>query len=142
VGKVFERDVHARGWDIWLSFVTANPELLEQEIKVEIPQLYLIKDRDGKEWLYYHKNMYGKDHEDNIHDFPEMEGFVEIPIFHSKRDPITKKVIPESTTVQEIVKKCTIPLLRPKLKSFQNTSKSPILCNRFTKWTKAIMLTL
>ena len=127
VGKVYERTIHDRAWDIWLSFVTANPVLLEQEIKEVIPQLYRVKD-GGKEWLFYNRNMYGEDYKDNKHDFPEMEGFVEIPIFHYERDPISQKVISETTQVQEIVKKYTIPFTKSKVEELSKYFAHPLSC--------------
>jgi hypothetical protein len=48
VGHAYERTIHDRVWDIWLSLVTADP-VKEQEVKKVVPQVYRTKDpADGK----------------------------------------------------------------------------------------------
>jgi hypothetical protein len=73
VGQTYERTIHDRTWDWWLSLVTADP-VKNQDIKVTITQLYRFKEPStDKEWLTYNLEMSGFDWKHNQKDWSTLE---------------------------------------------------------------------
>ena len=83
VGQVFERTVHDRVWDWWITLVTSDP-VKDQQIKKTIPQIYRTKDQStagtgtgSAEYLFYNVEFSGNDWKGNRKDFSYIEGVTE-----------------------------------------------------------------
>jgi hypothetical protein len=129
VGQVYERTVHDRVWDWWLTLVTADP-VANQDIKITIPQVYRIKEPGtGKEWLFYNKEMRGRDWKGNPKDWFTLEGVTDgMPEWEYEIDPSTQKVISGTTQVLEVTKEYTIPFTKANVESISKYFKIPLSC--------------
>ena len=128
VGQLLERTGSDRTWDWWISLVTADP-VKDQQIVKSIPQLYRIKDSDGKEWLFYNVDLSGRDWKGNRKDFNYIEGVIEgMPEFHYEIDPSTQKVISGTTQVQDVTRKYTIPFTKAKVEELSKHFRVPLSC--------------
>jgi hypothetical protein len=129
VGQQYERSVHDRVWDWWLSLVTAD-SVSKQDIQIRISQLYRTKDpASDREWLFYNKEMSGKDWKGNRKDWFTLEGLTEnMPEFHYEIEPSTQKVIPGTTQVLEVKREYTIPFTKAKVEEISRYFKTPLSC--------------
>ena len=128
VGQLLERTGSDRTWDWWISLVTADP-VKDQPIVKSIPQLYRIKDSDGKEWLFYNVDMSGRDWKGNRKDFNYVEGVIEgMPEFHYEIDPTTNKVISGTTEVLDVTRKYTTPFSEAKVDEISKWFRHPLSC--------------
>lgn len=129
MGQEYERTCHDRAYQEWFfPLVTADP-VKDQQIRKLIPQLYRIKDADGKEWLFYNVDLSGNDWKGNRKDFSYVEGLVEgMPVFNYEIEPSTKQVVPGTTQVLELVKKYTIPFSKSKVEEISKDFRNPLSC--------------
>ena len=129
VGQEYERTCHDRAYQEWFYPLVTSEPVAKQEIKKLIPQLYRIKDVDGKEWLFYNVELYGNDWKGNRKDFSYVEGLIEgMPIFNYEIEPSTNKVVPGTTQVLEIVKKYTIPFTAAAVDKLTPYLRHPVSC--------------
>jgi hypothetical protein len=129
VGQQYERSVHDRVWDWWLSLVTSDP-VSKQDIQIRIPQLYRKMDpATGKEFLFYNKEMYGLDWKGNKKSWDTLEGVTDgMPEFSYEIDPTTNKVIAGTTQVLEVTRKYTIPFSKEAVEKIKPYFTSPLSC--------------
>jgi hypothetical protein len=127
---LFERTIHDRTWDWWISVVTSDP-VKNQEINKFITQLYRIKvpTDGGKEWLYYNLDMSGYDWKGNRKDWTTLEGVIDgMPVLNYEIEPSTNKIIPGTTQVLEIKREYTIPFSRSRVEELSKFCKAVAPC--------------
>ena len=129
VGQEYERTCHDRAYQEWFyPLVTAEP-VKQEQLKKSIPQLYRIKDADGKEWLFYNCDLSGRDWKGNRKDFSYLEGVIEgMPEFSYEVEPSTNQVVPNTTQVLEITRKYTIPFKKEKVDEISKYFRHPVVC--------------
>jgi hypothetical protein len=129
VGQVYERTVHDRVWDWWITLVTAGP-VSDQLIKMVIPQIYRTKEpATGNEFLFYNVDMSGNDWKNNRKDYNYVDGVVEgIPVFNYEIEPSTNAIVPGTTQVLEVKKEYTIPFTKAAVEKISPYFRNPLSC--------------
>jgi len=114
-GQIYEETVHDRAWKHFYALVNGNDKTKSQELDQKISSLYRIRDSKG-EWLTYGLTLIGKNWKGNRCDFFHSEGLIEnLPVWNWEIDPVTDKIMPNSTQVFELKKAYTIPFTKTKI---------------------------